>query len=418
MKINVLDAGLCYRVGHHYDYDLKLIKHYSQTGHDVHVYGHAGMSGEVIGDFRKFGGVTKLFGTHPYKTPDNYDWYAGEIVQYRHESASIAKELRAVREADIWIWPTLRAQEVDACAARGIKVPVVGCVYWEPGVELRSIGAMLWRDALLSAQEEGLRFTLASVEAELRHRFMPILANGRFAVVPHPVDGPSIPEPKNELKRIGFFGHQRKEKGLEMMNALLSRLVGEGYQITFQNSDHDSPLPDVPGVDLLRYVENIAVPIAECDLVVLPYDVQQYRARGSGILMECLALGIPATAPVGTLPGRTIERLGVGPLFTANSEGPILPGYRGKQSELRGLCRQRAQSRPAILQAEWSCPICLGFASCRALTASACRIVRSSEINVLDAGPSSKDRNEESAYHRRNRPGWIVPGRIVAQGGL
>jgi hypothetical protein len=346
MKINILDAGLCYRVGHHYDYDLKLLKHYAQVGHDVHVYGHAGMSGEVMEEFRKFGGVTKLFGTHPYKGPDEYDWYAGEIVQYRQESANIAKELRAVPEADIWIWPTLRAQEVHACALRGIKAPVVGCVYWEPGVESRSIGAMLWREALMSAQEAGLAFTLASVEGELRHRFMPILANGRFAVVPHPVDGPSIPEPKKELKRIGFFGHQRQEKGLEMMKSLLSRLVGEGYRITFHNSDRDCPVPEVPGVDLLDYVENIAVPIAECDLVVLPYDVQQYRARGSGILMECLAVGIPATAPVGTLPGRTIERLAVGPLFTANSEGPIYQAVKASErnySAFAGNAHRTAQ---------------------------------------------------------------------------
>lgn len=331
MKINILDAGLCYRVGHHHDYDLKLLKHYAQAGHDVHVYGHAGMSEEVANEFREFGGVTRLFGTHPYKGPDEYDWYAGEIVQYRRESASIAEELRSVREADIWIWPTLRAQEIDACATRGVKVSMVGCVYWEPGVESRSIGAMLWRDALLSAQETKLPFTLASVEAELRHRFMPILANGRFVVVPHPVGGPPIPQAKTTLKRIGFFGHQRAEKGLEMVEPLLSRLVGEGYQITFQNSDRDCPVPKVPGVELLEYVEDIAVPIAECDLVVLPYDVHQYRARGSGILMECLALGIPVTAPVGTLPGRTIERVGVGPLFTANSEGPIYQAIKAAE---------------------------------------------------------------------------------------
>jgi len=115
------------------------------------------------------------------------------------------------------------------------------------------------------------------------------------------------------------------------MKPLLSRLVGEGYRITFQNSDRDCPLPDVPGVDLLQYVEDIAVPIAECDLVVLPYDVQQYRARGSGILMECLALGIPVTAPVGTLPGRIVERMGVGPLFTANGANLIYQAIKAAE---------------------------------------------------------------------------------------
>jgi hypothetical protein len=32
--------------------------------------------------------------------------------------------------------------------------------------------------------------------------------------------------------------------------------------------------------------------------------------------MECIALGVPVTAPVGTLPGRLVEQRGVGALFT------------------------------------------------------------------------------------------------------
>lgn len=319
MKINILDAGISYRAGHHYDYGLKLFRHYTQAGHDVHVYGFSGMTDEVERDFRELGPVTKLFRAQQYRYSSEYDWYAPEIVQYRRESASFAEDLRSVREADVWLWPTILAQQIDACATVGVKAPVVGCVYWEPGIEARSVEAMLWRDALLAAEEAGLRLTLASVESELRHRFMPIVANGRFNVLPHPVDGPPIAEPKSALKRIGFFGHQRDEKGLRMMKPLLSRLVGDGYKITFHNSDRDCPVPNVAGVDMLEYVEDIAVPIAECDFVVLPYDVERYRARGSGILMECLALGIPVTAPIGTLPARIIERLGVGPLFTANS---------------------------------------------------------------------------------------------------
>lgn len=318
-KINILDAGIASRAGHHYDYGLKLLKHYSETGHDVHVYGASKMDDDVASDYERYGGVTKLFRTHQYQVPRAYDWYAGEVVQYHRESASIADDLRSVRQADISIWPTIMAQQLNACALLGADAPIVGCVYWEPGIEARSVEAMLWRDALLAAEGAGLTFTLASVEGELRHRFMPIVANGRFAVIPHPVDGPPIAKPKTQLKRIGFFGHQRDEKGLRFMKPLLTQLVGDGYKITFHNSDRDNPVPSVPGVDMLDYVEDIAVPIAECDLVVLPYDIQKYRARGSGILMECLALGIPVTAPVGTLPGRIIERLGVGPLFTANS---------------------------------------------------------------------------------------------------
>jgi hypothetical protein len=47
--------------------------------------------------------------------------------------------------------------------------------------------------------------------------------------------------------------------------------------------------------------------------------------------MECLALGIPVTAPVGTLPGRIIERMGVGPLFTANGANLIYQAIKAAE---------------------------------------------------------------------------------------
>ena len=323
MKINILDAAISYRAGHHYDYGLKILKHYAQAGHDVHVFGHAGMDDETAGDFAEFGQLTKLFRTAPYQLPSDYDWYAGEIAQCRQESATIAEDLLSVREADVWIWPTIRPQDIDACVVRDVQSPMVGCVYWDPGVESGSLAAQLFRSALLSAKEAGVSLTLASVEQELRHRFAPIVANGRFVVVPHPVDGPPLQTPKTALKRIGFFGHQREEKGSSIAKPLLSRLVRDGYSITFQNSHNLAESPNIPGVDLLKYAKDMAEPIGKCDLVVLPYDVQNYRARGSGILIECLALGVPVTAPLGTLPGRIIERFAVGPLFHETRVGPI-----------------------------------------------------------------------------------------------
>lgn len=314
MKINILDAGIRYRAGHHFDHNLRLFKHLVEAGHDVHVYGFSGMDADVEGEFSAVGPLTKLFKTFQYPS-EPYDWYADEIVRYHKESAAFARDLRAVREADLWIWTTIEAHHLNACAARRPKAQVVGCVYWEPGVEAGSIAAMLWRDALLAARHNKLRFTLASVESEMRHRFKPIMGPSTFVVLPQPVDGPPIAEPKNALKRIGFFGHQRNEKGAELMSDLLKMLSADGYAITLQNSNPDFEVSGMPGVELLDYVDDLAEPIARCDLVVLPYEVQKYRARGSGILVECLAVGVPVSAPIGTLPGRIVEQYRVGPLF-------------------------------------------------------------------------------------------------------
>ena len=106
---------------------------------------------------------------------------------------------------------------------------------------------MRWRAALVAARNSGLKLTLASVEGELRHRFMPILADGRFAVLGQPVDGPPIPKPKMKLQRIGFFGHQREEKGSAMMERLLSHLVGEGFSNASPQQFYRSQDPAHPG---------------------------------------------------------------------------------------------------------------------------------------------------------------------------
>src|SRR4029079_17027803 len=147
MKINIVDPGISYRSGHHYDYGLKILKHYASAGHDVHVYGLAEMNDETAADFAEFGEVTRLFRTAPYQDPADYDWYAGELVLHHKEAGAIAEDLREVREADVWIWPTIRPQEIDACVTVGVAAPMVGCVYWDPGLESGSIEAQLWRSA-------------------------------------------------------------------------------------------------------------------------------------------------------------------------------------------------------------------------------------------------------------------------------
>lgn len=323
MKINYLDSGLRFRAGHHLEYALRLLRQWSATGHDAHVYGFAEMDQEVADGLERFG-VTRQFRNFLHDPPSSYDEYAGEIVQYRSDATIVARDLRTVREADGWFWPLIRPQDIAACAALRVQVPMVGCVFWDPGVETRTLAAQLWRDALVTARAVGLKLTLASFEPELRQRFMPIVPDGRFIVLPQPVDAKPLAAPRPALKRIGFFGHQRDEKQARGMDALLTQLVARGFAVTFQNSSHYTPSPKVKGIETIGFVDDLTAEIARCDLVVLPYDVASYHARDSGLLVEALALGIPVTAPFGTLPGRIIEAARVGPLFNSNGAGPIL----------------------------------------------------------------------------------------------
>jgi len=76
MKINILDAGIRQKSGHHFDYNLRLLKYLAQSGHDVHVYGYAGMDDSVAEAFSVHGGLTRLFRTYQYCPSDEYDWFA------------------------------------------------------------------------------------------------------------------------------------------------------------------------------------------------------------------------------------------------------------------------------------------------------------------------------------------------------
>jgi hypothetical protein len=316
MRINILDAALLDRSGHHFDFDSKLLKHYAQAGHRVHVYGYAGMSDEVVEDFAPYGKVTKLFRAYQYGGLP-FDPFARELDAFIWKSEIFATDLRSVEPADLWIWPTARPYNLHACTLAGVEAPVVACIHIDPGIAARSVGAMLWRSAFLAAQRQGLRYMVGSIEPELRHRFMPIVPDGRFMMIPQPFDGPPIERPKSALKRIGVLGQQRKEKGTDLLEPLFERLIGDGYAITFQNSNRAYTGGAHPQIERLEFVEDFAEPVAACDLVVLPYHPEQYAAKGSGILAQCLALGIPVIGPIGTLPGRLIEQYRVGPLFAA-----------------------------------------------------------------------------------------------------
>jgi len=315
MKINVLDAGLRSKPGHHYDFDRKLTRWLSEAGHDVHVYGNVEMEDEIAEKMSALAPLTRHFRAYHYHPADKVDFYAGELVMFERQVASLTEDLKAVRDADVWIWPSIRAQHLTACAQSGTDAAVVGCVHEDPGIAERSIDAMLWRTALLKAQESSLRYIIGAVEAELRQRFMFILPDARFPIFPHPYDGPPIDKPKEALKRIGVFGQQRDEKGVKQMAHLFRLLVNDGYEVVFQDSAGLPKRLDHPNLTVLDYVEDISSELRKCDLVIMPYEIESYRIRGSGILTDCLSLGIPVVGPFGTIPGRTIERYGSGPLF-------------------------------------------------------------------------------------------------------
>ncbi len=315
MNINLLDPGLLQLCGHHFDIDYKVVRQLVSAGHSVRVYSHINADKAIAASLSSMAKTVPLFRQQPYIRPARFDPVAGELLLYQLQTTQLADDLKRVSEADIWLWPSIFAPQLNACAVSGRRVPVAGCVHISCSTDEWPHGRLFWRCSFLNAERTKTPIHIGTIEPEQSYEYLPLTVNGTFPCFPYPMEGNPISQPKQSLNTIGFFGHQRREKWGQDAVRLIEQLVKKGYRILFQDSSGKIKLPSHPSITSLGYVSNLGDLISRCDLTVLPYDPERYKMKSSGILCESLASGIPAIAPYGSAPGRWIERTGAGKLF-------------------------------------------------------------------------------------------------------
>ena len=86
-------------------------------------------------------------------------------------------------------------------------------------------------------------------------------------------------------------------------------------------------LKETTGVELIdRFLPSTEYDdlIAGCDLILLPYDADQYRSRLSAIFVDATCAGVPVVVPEGTWMSRQLEEgLGAGGTFATLSPQAI-----------------------------------------------------------------------------------------------
>lgn len=339
MKIHLMDPGLAGRAGHHPDLDLGLARWLVAAGHELRVYAHAAVDAQIQRAFETVAPLQPLFRSRPYLNPQRHDPYAGELLVYQGQSRLLVEDLRGLPAADLWLWPTMMAAQLKACAMAQPRTNVVGCVHTPVVSEEYPNGTIWWRDAFLTAQRVGMALRLGAFEPEHRYEYLPLMPDGNFQVFPWYFEGILSKTPRTALRRIGFFGHQRGEKGGSLIPDLLEALLSRGYHVTVQNSGGGPGMPARRGLTLLGHVPDLAAEIARCDLVVLPYVPDRYRRKGSGVLMDALASGIPAVAPFDTAPGRWIDRTGAGTHFVRLNTEQVLAAIEQARSRYGAIAQ-------------------------------------------------------------------------------
>ena len=130
---------------------------------------------------------------------------------------------------------------------------------------------------------------------------------------PLPVNKKLKPLQPNKVIRIGFIGSARKLKGFDLIPEILNRLDADGvpYKASVQLANkswygYEETLKKLnkkhPNINYLAAglpLEKIIKSIRLLDLIIMPYDLQQYYQTGSGILYQASECFVPTISSSG-----------------------------------------------------------------------------------------------------------------------
>ena len=347
MRIDILDPGLYTKAGHHLEWNLRLARELTARGHKVHVHSHMNLDVEAAKLLSHCALVTPRFRILPYweSAPSLRgangsrplsDPVSGQLVHFLDGAQLLAEDLHSLEDADLRIWPSLAAHQLYASSLSASRIPNVSCIHVESSIQL-SAGPMFWRYAWLASKKAGLDFRFGVTVPELQEHFSSLVPEQKFSILPICLDGRTPSKPRPCIRRIGFFGHQRGEKGIGLLNELVSRLLPEGWEVVVQDSGGLIHGNGSNNLISLGYVKDIAEEINKCDLIVVPYQESAYRYRGSSVVWEALACGVPVIVPRKTAPSNFAMTLQAGKEFFALAVSDVHSAIKSAEVDYKFL---------------------------------------------------------------------------------
>ena len=343
MRVQLFDNGLRNGTGHHFDYCLSLARCFTQRGHAVSVWGARDMPSDVVAAFHQLGcQAFELFShyTHDQPTSD------GDSLQSLEALArEAAHELAQAGEADLSLFPTLTALQLAAWSRLERAGPMAGLVHLPPADE-QPAGGILWGQAVERVRARGLQVALAAIDPVIGDALR--AASDAMTVYdwPMPLDGICKPHYPPQIASIGFFGHQRPERGITLIPALTDALLAAGFRVLIHDTVGQFQTPTVvPNLVLVNgFVRNLAVVMAPCDLVVCTMQAESYARRTSGIACLAVACGVPLVLPAGTLSAARYQALASVACYQEPTVQSVLDAVAQSQLDYprRSLAAQKA----------------------------------------------------------------------------
>ncbi len=308
MKISILDHGLAAKTGHHYDYCHSLAIHLIESGVSVNVCGFQGARPEVGSAFRDLGcKFTPAFSRSPYAAfmPGASGHRTLDAIARR-----ASREMERIAGADLWLFPTLTADHLLAFAQTRNPPGMVGMVHTGPHA-LHALGGRAWALGCEKVLQRGLKARIGAIDPLVRDLVQTYSQDLPIVNLPIPTHGPSRTSYRDRPRTIGFFGHQRQERGIALIPELSRRLLGLGYELVVHDTRQQLHFENAGStVQLRAFASDLRAEMVSCDIVVCPMDRANYTQRLSGIAYSALASGVPAVLPAGTL--SAMRTLGLG----------------------------------------------------------------------------------------------------------
>lgn len=342
MKILVMDPGLRTAGGHEHDWDTRIANHLAASGHDVGVYVHAQAQPAALRGFETTVAVKRLFSINPYLGGEYFDPICGDIQRQLVGAVTVARELKGVERADLWIWPTAFAYQLRGCALTDTDVAMSFCLHTPPEIELGLFewteSGGWWRVAAKSLQNANRHVAaIGSIEEECFSSFLPFIGELGLRHFPMPFDG--APSRRTQLKTVGILGAYRDDQGSSMVGSLIARCLRAGLKILVQSERVVPPaLKSHPDVTVTGYDGSFPDKVERCDLVAAPYRAEKYSGgRGSGVIWQAIASGVPCVAPRYSTPGRTLAGIGSAAYFSVPSAAGVFEAICEAQNNYSSL---------------------------------------------------------------------------------
>jgi glycosyltransferase involved in cell wall biosynthesis len=317
MRICILDPGLRGLQGHHFDLDLRLVRSLVRQGHDVTVHGFVRLRPELMAAAEA--AAMKLYTTFrvsPYHAlPDTI----ASMDAHRAMAHTTAEDFVDLPSADVWFWPSLVPYQLMAAVEQPRPIPQLGGIW--------SLAHVWAHAADFVTEAEAQAPMLVGAYDELLCQAYSTSWPGLppAARLPCPHDGASNDRRSSALRRIGFFGHQRPTRGLDLLPQLVSDLLERGFEVVVQDSGRSILREGYhPRLTVLPFVPDFPAEIARCDLVIWPSRAEAYLQAYSGIVSECIATAVPVILPSDCLPADVAARFETGVYFNEFSREAIL----------------------------------------------------------------------------------------------